>query len=264
MLKAPAFAALALVLVLQEQCPDYTKDGESGAFPEGAEPSPHQRSLHMYQPPTSPLPCNLAYRIRATVLDAPKSCDGYDFSAIWAEADRDASARAGALKCPDDRCRNLETWRDWQSWNCTTSPAGVASASAAVQWAGACPEPGPFEIRIDRLARPTPQELSAPAPQPAPGLGGPGQSVESTTPVRIRIGCKPPQIVAYHFRKGEGRRPKSLETWVDLALEEARAHHAAIRCADGCKKTEFKADRVTWAWKNNGTIEVDVFFVACE
>ena len=264
MMKAPVLASFALALLLQDQCPDYTKDDHEGEVPEGAEPSPHQKSLHVNNPHSIPLRCNQIHRISATHLDAPAECANYDFTAIWTAADREARARVEALSCPKQDCRDLKTWREWQSWNCTPSatPGAAAAATATVSFAAACPREGADGIPIpNSIRRPTADQLKVPSTNPTAAPPA-DESLETTTPVPQSMGCTPKEIVAFHLRERAATRPKSLEPWVIEARAEAQAHHRAIRCAAGCKKTQFNP-AVTWSWAN-GTISVDVLFVACE
>jgi hypothetical protein len=253
-----ALVFLALPSAIAQDDP-YAKDGERGAIPEGTESSDIGKTFRIDAPPSNPLSCDKTYFTRGTAQETVKNCEGFNFESLYEQASNAAYARAEKMKCKEgaeSECKTLKTWRAWHSWDCTGTTAG-----AVVVYGAECPKTLTGFKGSPLVKPPKASELKEPnsnsATQP-----GTTESIDLTGGTGV-IACKPPKVVAYHYQVGEASKPASMKTYVEEAETQAKAYDHRLKCAEGCKKQDFKPAKVTWKWDGTHVV-VDVYFVACK
>jgi len=248
---------VCVLLVSQGECPDYSKDSEQGSIPAGAADSGIVQTFTIDKRPSVPLRCNEFFHTRAVTHQGGVNCTGYDFAAIYKQADSAAQKRAGEMKCPTMDCKTLVTQREWHSWNC----AG-GNADATVNWLAVCPRTEAPPTIPPEQTRPTAADLRAPNPNTTtpPTTNESGDISGGTTPIK----CSPLLYVTYHYVEAVNPRPKDLKEYVDIALARAKDFAATLKCQDPpCKKQRFDAVKTVWAGAG-GKVTVDVYFIPCK
>jgi hypothetical protein len=249
--------AVGVLLLSQSDCPDYSKDSEDGSIPAGAADSGIVQTFTIDKRPSNPLRCNEIFHTRAVTHEGGVNCAGYDFAAIYKQADSAAEKRANEMKCPTMDCKTLVTGREWHSWNC----AG-GNADATVNWFAVCPRTETPVTPPPTVPRPTAAQLQAPNPNATvpPTTNENADITGGTTPIK----CSPLQYVTYHYVEAVNPRPKDLKEYVDIAVDRAKRFDATLKCQDPpCKKQPFSPVKTVWSWAG-GKVTVDVYFIPCK